>query len=60
MTAVQKQTGWQNKTITDIAGIEVSDTTSTDAKNTITAGKKDTSWTITYTEQTNKCTIVEN
>lgn len=58
--AVQKQTGWQNKTITDIAGIEVSDTTSTDAKNTITAGKKDTSWTITYTEQTNKCTIVEN
>lgn len=60
VTAVQKQTGWQNKTITDIAGIEVSDTESSEAKNTITANKKSTSWTITYTEKDNKCTIVEN
>ena len=57
--AVQKQTGWQNKTITEIAGIEVSDTESSEAKNTITANKK-SGWTITYTEKDNKCTIVEN
>lgn len=47
---VQKQKDWQNKTITDIAGIAVG-----------TVIKADTlkGWTITYTEKTNTCTIVE-
>lgn len=59
VTAVQKQTGWQNKTITDIAGIKVADAATGDEK-VITANKSNTSWTITYIEKDNKCTIAEN
>lgn len=43
---VQKQTGWQNATITDIGGQKVS-------ANTLKG------WTITYSEATGKCVIAE-
>ncbi len=54
--AVQKQTNWQNKSITEIAGIKVADS----GEGVITAAKANTSWTISYSEADGKTSIVEN
>ncbi len=54
--AVQKQTNWQNKSITEIAGIKVADS----GEGVITAAKAKTSWTISYSEADGKTSIVEN
>lgn len=50
---VQKQAGWQNKTITEIAGIEVDDATNPIKAETLKG------WTVTYNEADGKCTITE-
>ena len=54
--ATQKQTKWQNKSITEIAGIKVADS----GEGVITAAKANTSWTISYSEADGKTSIVEN
>ena len=53
--AVQKQKGWQNTSITEIAGIKVADS----GEGVITAAKANTSWTISYSEADGKTSIVE-
>ncbi len=55
VVAVQKQKGWQNTSITEIAGIKVADS----GEDVITAAKANTSWTISYSEADGKTSIVE-
>lgn len=60
VTKTQTQKGWQNDTIKDVGGIQVD----ADAASTVTDGSKVTAvklsgWTITYTQSTGKCTIIE-
>lgn len=50
--AVQKQAGWQNTSIVDIAGIKLGT-----AEGQISAETLDNGWTITYSEGTGKTTI---
>ena len=50
---VQKQKGWQNTSITEIAGIKLND-----ADHPI-AAEKLKGWTVSYSEGTGKCTITE-
>lgn len=52
--AVQKQKGWQNTSITEIAGIKLNDATNPIAAQSLNG------WTVTYSEETGKCTITEN
>ena len=51
--AVQKQTGWQNASITEIAGLDINDKTNPIKADTLNG------WTITYSEATGSVTIVE-
>lgn len=50
--AAQKQAGWQNTSIEDIAGIKLGT-----AEGQISAETLDNGWTITYSEGTGKTTI---
>ena len=50
---VQKQKGWQNTSITEIAGIKLND-----ADHPI-AAENLKGWTVSYSEATGKCTIIE-
>ena len=51
--AVQKQKGWQNTSITEIAGIKLDDATNPIAAQSLKG------WTVTYSEDTGKCVITE-
>ena len=53
VVAVQKQKGWQNTSITEIAGIKLND-----ADHPI-AAENLKGWTVSYSEATGKCTITE-
>lgn len=50
---VQKQKGWQNTSITEIAGIKLDDATNPIAAQSLKG------WTVTYSEETGKCVITE-
>lgn len=50
---VQKQKGWQNTSITEIAGIKLDDATNPIAAQSLKG------WTVTYSEDTGKCVITE-
>ena len=50
---VQKQKGWQNTSITEIAGIKLADATKPIAAESLKG------WTVTYSEVSGECTITE-
>lgn len=50
---VQKQKGWQNTSITEIAGIKLNDADHPIAAESLKG------WTVSYSEATGKCTITE-
>lgn len=53
VAVVQKQKGWQNTSITEIAGIKLDDATNPIAAQSLKG------WTVTYSEGTGKCVITE-
>ncbi len=50
---VQKQKGWQNTSITEIAGIKLADATKPIAAESLKG------WTVTYSEVSGECVITE-
>ena len=56
---VQKQKGWQNTSIEEIAGIKVGDTATAENAPVVNAAKLG-GWTITYSEKDGSVKIVEN